>query len=116
MPGHRLAQSAYALQHVVEHFGNLLFGVKEHHLTHTYRVVLHFCEVENIDYLVLRYRNTGALPFDEYSEERLFDGEVYFSSDEATDFGISLDWLLFQQRCKRLSLRIKRGEKAFFFR
>ena len=69
MPGHRLTQSEYALQMVVEHFGNLLFGLEEHHSTHTYRVVLRFCELENIKYLVLRYLNTRALPFEEYSED-----------------------------------------------
>jgi len=68
--------SEYALQQVVEHFGNLLFSLEEHHLTHTYRVVLRFCKLKNINYLVLRYLNTGALPFKEYSEEWLFDGEV----------------------------------------
>jgi len=54
MPGHQLTQSKYALQQVVEHFGNLLFTMEEQHLTHTYWVVFHFSEFENIDYLVLR--------------------------------------------------------------
>jgi hypothetical protein len=48
----------------------------EHRLTHTYAVVFHFCQLENIDYLVLRYLNTGALPFEEFSEEWVFDDEV----------------------------------------
>jgi len=76
MPGHRLTQSEYALQTVVGHFGNLPFGLEEHHLTHTYWVVLCFCELENSNYLVLWYLNTGALPFEEYSEDWLFEGEV----------------------------------------
>jgi hypothetical protein len=50
--------------------------LEEYRLTHIYAVVLRFCQLDNIDYLVLRYLNTGALPFEEYSEERLFDGEV----------------------------------------
>ena len=43
---------------------------------HTYRVVFRFCQLEGIDYLVLRYLNTGALPFEEFSEEWLYNGEV----------------------------------------
>jgi hypothetical protein len=76
MSGQRLTQSEYALQQVVKLFGNLLFQFKEAHLTHTYRTVFRFCQLENIDYLVLRYLNTGALPFEEWAEEWLFDGEV----------------------------------------
>jgi len=75
-PGHGLTQSEYTLQQVVEHFGNLLFSLEGHHLTHTYRVVFRFCELKNIDYLVLRYLNTSALPFEQLSEEWLFEGEV----------------------------------------
>ena len=69
MPGHQFTQAEYALQKVVESFGNLLFELAEHHLTHTYAVVFRFCQYENIDYLVLRYLNTGALPYEEFSEE-----------------------------------------------
>jgi len=77
MPGHRYTQSEYALQQIVELFGNLLFSLEEISLTHTYyQVVLRFHELENIDYLVLRYLRTGALPFEEISKEWLFDGEA----------------------------------------
>jgi hypothetical protein len=76
MSGRHLTQSEYALQQVVELFGNLLFQLEETHITHTYRVVFHFCQIKNLDYLVLRYLNTGALPFEEWAEEWLFDGEV----------------------------------------
>jgi len=76
MPGYRLTQSEYALQQVVETFGNLLFHFEEYHLTHTYRVMFCFCELEGIDYMVLRYLNTGTLPIEEFSEEWLFDREV----------------------------------------
>jgi len=76
MSGHRYTHAEYALSQVVETFGNLLYTLAEHHLTHTYRVVLRFCELENIDYLVLRYLNTGALPYKEFSEEWLYDGEA----------------------------------------
>ena len=71
-----LTQSEYALQQVVELFGNLLIQLEEAHLTHTYQTVFRFCQLENIDYLVLRYLNTGALPFEEWAEEWLFDGEA----------------------------------------
>ena len=64
------------MQQIVELFGNLLFSVEEHRLTHTYRVVLGLCELENIDYLVLRYLRTGLLPFEEFSDEWFFDDEV----------------------------------------
>jgi hypothetical protein len=76
MPGHQCTLSEYALQKVVEAFGNLLFELAEHCFTHTYAVVFRFCQLENFDYLVLRYLNTGALPFEEFSEEWLFDGEI----------------------------------------
>jgi len=45
-------------------------------LTCTYRDVFHFCELENINYLVLRYLNTGALPYEEWAEEWLHNREV----------------------------------------
>jgi hypothetical protein len=76
MSGQRLTQSDYALQQVVELFGNLLIQLEEARLTHTYQTVLRFCQFENIDYLVLRYLNTRALPFEEWAEEWLHDGEI----------------------------------------
>jgi len=76
MPGHHYTPAEYALQQKVESFGRLLSALEEHQLTHIYAVVFHFCKLENIDYLVLRYINTGALPFEEFSEEWLFDGEI----------------------------------------
>jgi len=76
MPRHRYTPAEYALSKVVESFGYLLFALAEHHLTHTDAVVFRFCKLENIDYLVLRYLNPGASPFEEYSEEWLDDAEV----------------------------------------
>jgi hypothetical protein len=76
MSGSHLTQSEYALQQVVELFGNLLIQLDEAHLTHTYQVVFCFCQRESIKYLVLRYLITGALPFEEWAEEWLLDGEV----------------------------------------
>jgi hypothetical protein len=76
MFGQHLTQSKYALQQVVQLFRNLLIQLEEAHISHTSQVVFHFCQLENIDYLVLRYPNTGALPFEEWAEEWLCDGEV----------------------------------------
>jgi hypothetical protein len=57
-------------------FGDLLFQLVEAHQIQTYQVVFRFCQLENIDYLVLRYLNAGALPFEELAEEWLHDGEI----------------------------------------
>jgi hypothetical protein len=76
MPGHQYTQAEYTLQRVVKSFGNSLFELAEHRFTHTYAVVFRFCQLQNIDYLVLRYLNIGALLFEEFSEEWLYDGEV----------------------------------------
>jgi hypothetical protein len=76
MPGHQYTQAKLALQKVVESFGNVFFQLAEHQLTHTYAVVFRFCQLENINYLVLRYLNTGWLPYEEFSEEWLLDGEA----------------------------------------
>jgi hypothetical protein len=80
MTGYRYTPAEYALQRVVESFGNLLSELAEHQLTHTYAVVFCFCQLESIDYLVLRYLNTGELPYEEFSEEWLFEGEAWFTS------------------------------------
>jgi len=76
MAGQHLTESEYALQRIVESSRDLLSRLAEHHLTHTYRVVFPLCELENIDYLVLRYLNTGAIPFVEFAAEWLHDREV----------------------------------------
>jgi hypothetical protein len=92
MPGHQYTPAEFALQKIVETYGRLLSELAEHHLTHTYAVVIRFCELENINYLVLRYINTGALPFEEFSEEWLFDGEIKFTSTLETGIGIGSIW------------------------
>jgi len=76
MPGHRYTPYEYALHQTVELFGNLLYTLQEHNLLHIYRVVFRFLQLENLDYLVLRYLNTGLLPFEVYSEDLLFDEEA----------------------------------------
>jgi len=76
MSGAHLSQSEYALHRVVMLFGELLIQLDEAGLTLTYRDVLRYCELENIHYLVLRYVNTGAGPFEEWAEDWLHEGEV----------------------------------------
>jgi len=76
MSGQHLTQSKYALQQIVRLFRDLLSQLEELSLTHIYQVVFGFCQFENINYLVLRYQNTGRLPFEEWAEEWLFDREV----------------------------------------
>jgi len=110
MPGRSLTQSEYAIQKIVELFGNLLFSLHEHNLTHTYHMVFRFAELENIDYLVLRHLNTGLLPFEELSEDLLFNGEAWFISTEETDCGIGLEREFSLFGNEKLSLRIRRGK------
>jgi hypothetical protein len=76
MSGHRYTPAEYALEHNVESFSRLLSELDEHCLTHIYAVISLFCQLENIDYLVLRYLNMGALPFEEFSNDWLFDSEA----------------------------------------
>jgi len=76
MSGQRLTQSEYALQQIVVLFGKLLSQLAEAGLTLTYHDVFRFCKLENIDYVVLRYLNTGTSPFEEWAEEWLHEGEV----------------------------------------
>jgi len=71
-----LTQSEYAVQQVVGLFSELLYPLEEAGLTHIYQVIFRFCQLEDIDYLVLRYLNTGAVPFQQWAEEWLHEGEV----------------------------------------
>jgi len=64
------------LQQVDVLFGELLSQLAEPRLTHTYRVVIRFCELEDIDYLLSRYLNTGEPPFEQWAEEWLHNREV----------------------------------------
>jgi len=125
MPGHQYTPGEYPLQRIVESFGNLLFALAEHSLTHTYTVVFHLCQLQNIDYIVLRYLNTGALPFVELCNEWSFDGEAKSSSTSEMGIGIVSIWIHWNRlhwnlpggkrklwnMVKRLSLRIRRGKK-----
>jgi hypothetical protein len=74
--GRYVTKSEDSLQQVVVLIGERLSQLAKAHLTHTYHTVVRFWELDNIDYLVLRYLNTGAQPFEEWAEEWLHDGEV----------------------------------------
>jgi hypothetical protein len=76
MSGAHLSPYEYALHKVVVLFGELLIQLDEAGLFHTYRDVLRYCKLENIQYLALRYVNTGAGPYEEWAEEWLHEGEV----------------------------------------
>jgi len=84
------------LQKIAHSVGNLLFELDAHHVTHTYTVVFHFCQLENIDFLVLRYLNTSVLLLDGFSEEWLFDEELYCSCILGTAIGTGSTWKLLQ--------------------
>ena len=53
MSGAHPSPYEYALHKVVVVFGELLIQLAEAGLTHTYRDVLRYCELENIHFLVL---------------------------------------------------------------
>jgi hypothetical protein len=76
MAGDRYTPAVYALQRIVKSFGSLLYDLAEHHLSQTYLVFYRFCELENIDYLVVRYLDTAMLPFKEFSEKSLYNWET----------------------------------------
>jgi hypothetical protein len=63
-------------QQIVVLYGELLSQPHEAGLTRTYRDVLRFCKLENINCLVLRHLNTGQSPFEEWAKEWLHEGEV----------------------------------------
>jgi hypothetical protein len=87
MSGQHLAQSEDALQHVVVLSRDLLYQRDEAGFTRTCCDVFRFCHLENIDYLVLRYQNTGKLPFEEWAEEWLYDAHVHSSCMKDTVYG-----------------------------
>jgi hypothetical protein len=71
-----LSPYEYALHKVVVLFGELPIQLDAAGLTHTYRDILRYCQLENIQYMVLRYVNTGAGPYEEWAEEWLHEGEA----------------------------------------
>jgi hypothetical protein len=92
MPVDQYTQVEYAVQRVVQTFSNFLFELVEHHLTHTYIVVFGFCQLENIDYLLLSFLNTGRLTFEEFSKQWMFDDKVESLSISETVSGTVSIW------------------------
>jgi hypothetical protein len=76
MAGYESTAAEYALQRVTESVRILFSELVEHRSTHISVVVFRCPHSKNIDYLVMRYLNTGNLPFEEISEEWWFDGKV----------------------------------------
>jgi hypothetical protein len=60
-------------------FGELLPHLAEAGSTSTYRNVLRFRKLTDLDYLVLRYLKTGVTPFEDWPENWLYEGEVLTS-------------------------------------
>jgi len=111
MPRNWLNQHEYALLRVVQAYGYVLYKLAKHHWTNTYGVVYHFCELQNIAYLVVTHLNTGVLWSEYFTPECLFNREVYCSSRLKAGIGIGLIWRLFQGRGKWLSVRKRWHEK-----
>jgi hypothetical protein len=98
MPGYQDTPAESVLLKILECFGNLLFKLAEYQATHTYAVVSCFCQLENIEYLVLRYLKTSMVPFEEFSEEWLFDDEIsIFFISETGSHTVSIWKLLWRQ-------------------
>jgi len=111
MSGHRYTPAEYTLHRIVKSLGNLLFQFEEAHSTHTYWLILHFCQLEKINYLVLRYLNTCVLPFEEFSEDSLFDDEGWSLSIWGMATGDVSNWQLLQGEGKRSSFGKKQRDK-----
>jgi len=76
MSGAHPSPYEYALHKVVVFFGELLIQLAKAGLTHTNRDVLRYCQLENIHFLVLRFVNTGAGPYEVWAEDWLYEGEA----------------------------------------
>jgi hypothetical protein len=68
----RLTHSEYAHQKVVPTFGNFVQYYKKQGLTPISRIILLLAIIEVVGYEVHRYITTGALPYEEWSEEPLW--------------------------------------------
>jgi hypothetical protein len=60
---------------------------------------------------VLRYINTCVLPFEEFSEDYVFDAKAESLSTLQTVVGERMTWKLLPNEGKRLCVRKKQGEK-----
>jgi hypothetical protein len=112
MSGARPSHYEYALHKVVVLFGELLIQLVEADLTRTYRDVLRYCELENIHYLVLRYVNTGAAPYEEWAEEWLHDVEAESFCSKETGCGGDLIWCALTSRTQEVESWERRGKES----
>ena len=71
----KLTQSQYAHQVVVETVGEQIAYFNEQRLIHICRVLSFYVNILSIEYDVHSYITTGLLPFEEFSEERLWTDE-----------------------------------------
>jgi len=62
--------SQYIHQRVVATFRDLIPYYKEQGFTHISCILLYLAVIEGVRYEVQKYITTGALPYDEWSEER----------------------------------------------
>ena len=67
--------SLYAHQHLVATIGDTILYCNERGLTHISPRLLFLAIINNIGYEVHRYITTGALPYEEWSEERPWTDE-----------------------------------------
>ena len=72
----RPTHSQYAHQKVVATFGNLITYYNERGLTHISRTLLYPAIIKGVGYEVHRYITTGALCYEEWSEERPWTDEA----------------------------------------
>jgi len=75
MSSWRPTHSQYAHQRVVATFGDLIIYFHERGSTHISRALSFSAIIEGVGYEVHRYITTGALPYEEWSEERLWTDE-----------------------------------------
>jgi len=72
----RPTHGQYARQRVVATFGDLIQYYNMQGLTQISRALSYSAIIEAIGYQVHRYITTGALPYEEWSEERLWTDEA----------------------------------------
>jgi hypothetical protein len=71
----RPTHAQYAHQRVVATFSDLITYYNERGLTHIFRTRSCSAIIEGVEYEVRRYIATGALPYEEWSEERPWTDE-----------------------------------------
>jgi len=113
MPALRLTQSQCPHEQNVEIIGRLLLDLRDQRSILLFGLVSQKAILKNIGYKVHQYLSTGLLLFERFSEDHLFPGEglcilkdIIFIAGE-----LLIGQLL--KKVKRLSLRMRRGNKEF---